>query len=156
MAKAVTKRRQPVHKQVASEPIDPSPSASSADPNALQAAPSESAESGTGMFGTKLATVAVVGLAAALIEVEWIPGLLLGVAAMAAPNLLPRLGRGLRPLLKGTVRAGYSLAEKTRETIAAASEQLQDLAAEARTEQSVSSTPPSHPTTAGKPAAEHA
>lgn len=93
------------------------------------------AETGDGALGTRLATVAAVGVAAALIEVDWIPGLLLGVAAMAAPNLLPRLGQGLRPFVKGAVRAGYSVVEKTRETVAEASEQFQDIVAEVRAEQ---------------------
>ena len=82
-----------------------------------------------------MATVAAVGVAAALIEVDLIPGMLLGVAAMLAPNLLPRLGNGLRPLIKSAVRAGYSIAERTRETVAEAGEQLQDIVAEVRSEQ---------------------
>ena len=65
----------------------------------------------------KALTVAAVGVAAALIEVELIPGMLLGVAAMLAPNLLPKIGNGLRPLVKGAVRAGYNVASKARETV---------------------------------------
>ena len=86
-------------------------------------------------LGGKVATVAAVGLAAALIETELIPGMLLGVAAVLAPDLLPRIGSGLRPLLKSAVRAGYSIAEKTRETVAEAGEQFQDIVAEVRSEQ---------------------
>ncbi|HSU32942.1 MAG TPA: DUF5132 domain-containing protein [Bryobacteraceae bacterium] len=84
---------------------------------------------------SKLATVAAVGIGAALLEVELIPGMLLGVAAMLVPDLLPRLGNGIRPLVKGAVRAGYSVAERTKETVAEASEQLQDIVAEVRSEQ---------------------
>jgi hypothetical protein len=91
-------------------------------------------ESEDGKVGARIATVAAVGIAAALIEVDWIPGVLLGVAAMLAPNLLPRMGQGLRPLVKGAVRAGYSVAEKTRETVAEATEQIQDIVAEVRAE----------------------
>jgi hypothetical protein len=85
--------------------------------------------------GNKALTVAAVGVAAALIEVELIPGMLLGVAAMLAPNLLPKVGNGLRPLIKSAVRAGYSLADKTRETVAEAGEQFQDIVAEVKAEQ---------------------
>lgn len=84
---------------------------------------------------SKLATVAAVGIGAALIEVELIPGMLLGVAAMLVPNLLPRLGNGLRPLVKGAVRAGYAVADRTKETVAEASEHFQDIVAEVRSEQ---------------------
>jgi Protein of unknown function (DUF5132) len=96
---------------------------------------------GGSTLGNKALTVAAVGVAAALIEVELIPGMLLGVAAMLMPNLLPRLGSGLRPLVKGAVRAGYGVADRARETIAEAGEQFQDIVAEVKSEQ--------HATTAG-------
>jgi hypothetical protein len=86
-------------------------------------------------FSSKLATVAAVGLGAALIEAELIPGILIGVAAMLAPDVLPKVGRGLRPLLKGAVRAGYAFTERAKETIAEAGEQMQDIVAEVRAEQ---------------------
>jgi Protein of unknown function (DUF5132) len=92
------------------------------------------ADSGS-TLGNKALTVAAVGVAAALIEVELIPGMLLGVAAMLMPNLLPRLGSGLRPLVKGAVRAGYGVADRARETIAEAGEQFQDIVAEVKSEQ---------------------
>ena len=85
-------------------------------------------------FAEKAATVALVGLGVALIEVELIPGMLIGIAAMAAPNLLPRLGNAFRPLLKSTVKAGYALAERAREVAAEAGEQFQDVVAEAKAE----------------------
>ena len=85
-------------------------------------------------FADKALTVAAVGVAAALIEVELIPGMLLGVAAMLAPNLLPKVGNGLRPLIKEAVRAGYSVTSKARETIAEAGEQFQDIVAEVKAE----------------------
>lgn len=84
---------------------------------------------------SKLATVAAVGVGAALLEIELIPGMLLGVAAMLVPDLLPRLGNGIRPLVKSAVRAGYSVAERTKETVAEASEEFQDIVAEVRSEQ---------------------
>lgn len=81
------------------------------------AAPATAQET-DGTLSSKVATVALVGLGAALIEVELVPGILLGVAAMAMPNLLPKLGKAIRPLLKETVRAGYSLASRAREGVA--------------------------------------
>jgi hypothetical protein len=85
-------------------------------------------------LSSKVATVAVVGLGVALIEAELIPGMLIGVAAMLAPNLVPRIGNALRPMLKGMVRAGYTIAQRTKETVSEASEQMQDIIAEVRSE----------------------
>ena len=101
-------------------------------------------------FGDKALTVAAVGVAAALIEVDLIPGLLLGVAAMLAPDLLPKIGNGLRPLVKGAVRAGYNVASKAKESVAEASEHFQDIVAEVKAEQhgSVTTPPNSHPVSA--------
>lgn len=104
---------------------------------------------------SKLATVAAVGLGAALLEVELIPGMLLGVAAMLIPDLLPRLGNGIRPLVKEAVRAGYAVTERTKETVAEASEHLQDIVAEVRSEQNqpqTSHTPASSSGEAPQPA----
>lgn len=83
----------------------------------------------------KVATVAVVGVGAALISAELIPGILIGVAAAFLPNLMPKLGKGLRPAMRSTVRASYKFAQKTREVFAEAGEQVQDMVAEARLEQ---------------------
>ena len=91
-------------------------------------------ENGAIPLGSKVATVALVGLGAALIEVELVPGILLGVAAMLAPDIMPKLGRILRPMVKETVRAGYTLAEKTREVVAEAGEHIDDIVAEVRSE----------------------
>jgi hypothetical protein len=82
-------------------------------------------------LGAKLATVATVGLAVALIEVEWIPGLLLGAAAIMAPDLLPAIRRGLRPIAKGVVRAGYY----AKDAVAGAGEQIQIVMNEVHGEQ---------------------
>lgn len=62
----------------------------------------------------RVATIAVVGLAAALIEVELIPGILIGAVATLVPNLFPRFGNVLRPLVKETVRSGYTLAGRAK------------------------------------------
>jgi len=85
-------------------------------------------------MASKLATVAVIGLGAALIEAELIPGMLIGAAAVLAPNFMPKLGSALRPLIKSTVKAGYALAAKTKETMAEAGENFQDIVAEAKAE----------------------
>ena len=111
---------------------------------------------GDGALGARIATVAAVGVAAALIEVDWIPGLLLGAAATMAPNLLPAIGRGLRPVVKGALRAGYSIAEKTRETVAQASEGLQDMVAEVRAEQHPGDTALAEQRVEAEPVPEHA
>jgi hypothetical protein len=78
----------------------------------------------------KIATIAVIGVGAALISAELIPGMLIGLAAAFIPGLGPRM----RPLIKSTIRAGYSAVQKTREMVAEASEQMQDVMAEARNE----------------------
>jgi gas vesicle protein len=89
----------------------------------------------------KVATVAVIGIGVALIEVELIPGLILGAAAAFLPNLMPKLGESLRPAMKSTVRASYKFAQKTREVFAEASEQMQDMVAEAKVEQEPAAQP---------------
>jgi len=91
-------------------------------------------------LGSRMATVAAVGVGIALIEEELIPGLLIGATAALAPGLLPRLGRILRPVIKTMVRVGYRVVETARETVAEANESLQDLVAEVRAEQEVGST----------------
>jgi len=83
-------------------------------------------------IGTGLATAAVIGLGAALIEVELIPGLLLGVAAMAFPKLVPSVGRSVRPFMQTAIKAGYKATHKTREWMAEAGEQVSDMVAEVR------------------------
>lgn len=87
-------------------------------------------------IGNKIATVAVVGLGAALIEAELIPGILIGAAAMLMPNVFPKFGKALRPLVKQTVRAGYALAGRAREGVAELNEQMQDIVAEVKSETS--------------------
>ena len=85
-------------------------------------------------LGSRIATVAVVGLGAALIEAELIPGILIGAAAMLVPGLAPRLGKALRPLVKQTIRAGYAVAGRARESMAEMGEQMQDIVAEVKSE----------------------
>lgn len=92
------------------------------------------AENGGPGIGSYIGTIGLVGLGLAFIEEELLAGMVIGVAAMAFPKLIPRLGTALRPALKTAVRAGYDLAATTRETVAEVGEQFQDVVAEVRAE----------------------
>lgn len=83
---------------------------------------------------SKVAIAGVIGVGAALIEISLIPGILVGAAAVLAPKYLPGLRDRLRPMLKHTIRGVYHATEKTREALAEAQEQVQDIMAEARHE----------------------
>lgn len=97
----------------------------------------------------KAATIAVVGVGVALISTELIPGMLIGVAAA----FLPGIGPKMRPFLKNTVKAGYSAVRKTREMMAEASEQVQDMLAEAKAEDVPPVPPPPSAANGAKPQA---
>jgi hypothetical protein len=81
-----------------------------------------------------VATVGVVGVGVALVEAALLPGVLLGVAAVAAPKYMPRLGAALTPIFRSTVRGVYKAAHKTREMMAEAQEQVGDIVAEMEAE----------------------
>jgi Protein of unknown function (DUF5132) len=81
-----------------------------------------------------VATVAVVGIGAAAFEAALLPGIVLGVAAMWAPRYLPKMGAALNPLFRSTVRGAYKLGQKTREMMAEAHEQVNDIVAEVHAE----------------------
>ncbi|QGM99109.1 DUF5132 domain-containing protein [Methylocystis parvus] len=85
------------------------------------------------LLGT-VATVGAVGVGVALFEAALLPGVVLGVAAMAAPKVLPRFGAALTPLFKTTVRGVYKLGQKTKEVVAETQEQFQDIVAEVDSE----------------------
>jgi Protein of unknown function (DUF5132) len=80
------------------------------------------------------ATVVVVGVGAAIFEAALLPGLVLGVAAMWAPQYFPKMGEALNPLFRSTVRGAYKLGNKTREMMAEAQEQVHDIVAEVHAE----------------------
>ena len=84
-----------------------------------------------------VATVAVVGIGAAVFEAAHLPGLVLGVAAMCVPRFLPQIGSALHPLFTSTVRGTYQFGQKTRQMVAEAQEQVQDIVAEANAEKDV-------------------
>ncbi len=92
------------------------------------------AETGLEREGPSLATAAIVGVGVALVEPELIPGMLIGAGAWLVPKLLPALGSMLRPVVKGVIKAGYSATMAVREVVAEASEQVEDIVAEARAE----------------------
>ncbi len=77
-----------------------------------------------------VAAVGVVGVGVAVFEAALLPGVVLGVAAMAAPKLLPRVGSALSPVFKSTVRGIYKVGQKTKEMVAETHEQVQDIVAE--------------------------
>jgi hypothetical protein len=96
--------------------------------------PHEHEESQDGGLNKTVATVVVVAAGAAIFEAALLPGLVLGVAAMAAPKYLPRLASALNPLFKSTVRGTYKLAQKSKEMFAEAHEQVHDIVAEVKAE----------------------
>jgi hypothetical protein len=79
---------------------------------------------------SKILTVGVVVVGAALFEAAWIPGILLGAAAAVAPRYLPRLGERVQPLFNSTVRGAYKLGRKARSAVGEVREQMSDIAAE--------------------------
>lgn len=87
-----------------------------------------------GGLNKTVATVVVVAAGAALFEAALLPGLALGVAAMAAPKYLPKLAGALNPLFKSTVRGTYKFAQKSKEMFAEAHEQVNDIVAEVHAE----------------------
>ena len=82
-----------------------------------------------------VATAAAIVVGAALIELELIPGLLIGAGAILLGKFFPQMGDYVRPAVKGAVRAGFAVTHKAREVMAEASEQVQDMVAEVRHEQ---------------------
>jgi len=81
-----------------------------------------------------IATVGVVGVGVVMLEAALLPGVALGVAAVAAPKYLPRLGSAMAPLFRSTVRGVYKAAQKTREFVAEAHEHVGDIVAEVEAE----------------------
>ena len=88
-----------------------------------------------------VATVAVVGIGAAVFEAALLPGLVLGVAAMCVPRYFPQIGSELHPLFKSTVRGADQIRQKTREILAEAQEQVRDIVAEVDAEKRLDPTP---------------
>jgi hypothetical protein len=98
------------------------------------AAPEAEIDQDTNDIVGKVVLVGAIGIGAAIIESALIPGMIIGAAAVLAPKFVPEIGNRLRPLFKSTIRGAYKLTEKTREGFAEAHEQVQDIMAEARHE----------------------
>jgi len=81
-----------------------------------------------------VATVAVVGIGAAAFEAALLPGIVLGVAAIWLPQYFPKMGEAVNPLFRSTVRGAYKLGKKTKEMMAEAHEQVNDIVAEVHAE----------------------
>ncbi len=77
-----------------------------------------------------VATVGVIGIGVAIVEAALLPGVILGVAAVAAPKYVPKLGSWLGPMFKSTVRGVYRFSQKTKEFMAETHEHVQDIVAE--------------------------
>ena len=99
----------------------------------------------------QLGSAVLAGVAVAAIEAELLPGLLIGVGAMLTPKLVPGVGKVMRPLGKVLVRVGYEVAEKAQEIVAEASEQVQDMVAEIKTEKAAGQTGAEHRPSASTP-----
>jgi len=97
--------------------------------NAPEDAPTEELPPDPTMLAT-VAAVGVVGVGVAVLEAALLPGVVLGVAAVAAPKYLPRLGSAMTPLFRSAVRGVYMAGRKTREIVAEAQEQVNDIVAE--------------------------
>jgi hypothetical protein len=87
-----------------------------------------------GGLNKTVATVVIVAAGAALFEAALLPGLVLGVAAMAAPKYMPKLAGALGPVFKSTVRGTFKLAQKSKEAFAEAQEHVNDIVAEVKAE----------------------
>jgi hypothetical protein len=87
-----------------------------------------------GWINKTAATVVAVAAGAALLETALLPGLALGVAAIAAPKYVSRLARAITPMFRSTVRATFKLAKKPAEAFAEAQHQINGIIAEVRAE----------------------
>jgi hypothetical protein len=94
----------------------------------------ETARRENGWINKTAATVVAVAAGAALLETALLPGLALGVAAIAAPKYVSRLARAITPMFRSTVRATFKLAKKPAEAFAEAQHQINGIIAEVRAE----------------------
>ena len=89
-------------------------------------------EQENGGLNATVATVVVVAAGAALFEAALLPGIAIGVAAVAAPKYFPKLAAAFNPLFKSTVRGTHKLAKQSKEAFAEAHEQMNDIIAEVK------------------------
>jgi hypothetical protein len=83
---------------------------------------------------TSVVTAAAIVVGAALIEVELIPGLIIGAGAILLGKVIPEIGAMVRPAIKGALGVGFSMTNKARQVMAETSEQVHDLVAEVKHE----------------------
>lgn len=83
---------------------------------------------------TSLITSAALIGVGALLEPELLGGMLLGAGAVYVARTLPMVGGVLRPMMKSAIKFGYAAASKMNEVVSEASEDVQDIIAEARSE----------------------
>jgi hypothetical protein len=81
---------------------------------------------------TTATVVGVIAVGALIFEAALIPGMILGVAAMLVPKVLPRLGESVQPAFRATVRGAYQAGKKARHAFSEAKEQVHDVVAEAK------------------------
>jgi hypothetical protein len=86
-------------------------------------------------IATTVATIGVIGVAAALFDVALIPGVIIGVAAAYAPKYVTNIGDRLQPLFNYTVRGAYKVTRSARSAVAEAQERMHDIAAEVEAEE---------------------
>lgn len=89
---------------------------------------------------TTVATIGVIGVAAALFDVALIPGIVIGVAAAYAPKYVTNVGERLQPLFNYTVRGAYKMTRSARSAVAEAQERMHDIAAEVEAEDAAGET----------------
>ncbi len=113
-----------------------SESRQASEPAGVHAAGAETPapETKCGDVATTVAVVGVVTVGALIFEAALIPGIILGVGAMLAPKVFPRIGEGLQPAFRATVRGAYKAGRKARHAFAEAQEQVHDVVAEANAE----------------------
>jgi hypothetical protein len=82
-----------------------------------------------------MTTLVVTGLGVTLLAPELLPGMAVGVGAILAPRALPYIKSLLRSVVKTGFSLGYSAAYNTKEVIDEAGEEVEEIEAEARDEE---------------------
>ena len=85
----------------------------------------------------QLGTIALATAAAALVEAELVPAVIIGAGAALAPNLLRGVGYAIRPVAKTLIRAGYGTYRTAARLASEATDEVQDMVAEVRAGASV-------------------
>jgi Protein of unknown function (DUF5132) len=94
-----------------------------------------SARHGSQLFSRSTMTAAALIGVTALVEPELLMGMAIGAGLAVASNWLPDVFGGVvRPMVKTAIKAGYTAASAAREMMSEATEGVQDIVAEARSE----------------------